>query len=311
MRLLTSGLHHVTAIARNAHKTAAFYGDVLGMRVVKQTVNFDDTNTYHLYFGDPEGRPGTLLTFFVRPDADTGRAGSGQAVSVRFAVPAGSLSSWSARLARRGVRFTEDDRFECGALTCADPDGLDVQLVATGAAEDPGSAQYRDVPVGCSIRGLHSIGLAIADAGPTAALLTHELGFVETLGNGGRRRFRAAGEGPGLFVDLLAGPATLPGSMGVGCVHHVAFRARDPREQLAWQHQLRTAGLDATDVRDRKYFRSIYFNEPGGVRFEIATDTPGFAVDESPRDLGSRLQLPLSLESQRERLEAGLGVLPV
>jgi glyoxalase family protein len=308
--LAIAGLHHVTAIAREPRRNADFYVGVLGLRLVKRTVNFDHQATYHLYYGDRTGRPGTLLTFFVRPQEPSGRRGTGQATSVRFSVPAASLSYWAERLTRHAVAFVDAvDSFESQTLTFSDPDGLEIQLVATHDYASLPPTPSEPVAAEHALRGLHGIALSVSADGPTAMLLTGAMGFVETGSGPDRRRFSASGNGLGLFVDLLVEQGVPQGSIAAGSVHHVAFRTGDTLEQQAWQARLRADGLAVTDVKDRKYFRSIYFDEPGGVRFEIATDTPGFAVDEPPDALGTRLLLPASLEPERKRLEAGLRAL--
>lgn len=309
MSLAIPGLHHVTAISADPHKNADFYTRVLGLRLVKRTVNFDDEHTYHLYYGDEAGRPGTILTFFVRLDGKSGRAGNRQVTWVRFSVPPRSLGAWKERLTRHEVAVSEDPDCDAQALSFRDPEGLPIQLV--GAPDTPTGARSRDTRLSPhAIGGLHSIELSVPDLAPTCALLTDLMGFKETHSRAQWRRFAAAGTGPGLFVDVRADAGLPEASIGVGSVHHVAFRAGAAKEQRVWQRRLRQAGLDVTAVRDRKYFRSIYFCEPGGVRFEIATDTPGFVVDESPHELGRRLQLPASLESARKALEARLVGLP-
>lgn len=283
---------------------------MLGLRLLKRTVNFDDPDTYHLYYGDETGRPGTILTFFVQPDGRRRRAGHRQVSCVRFSVPARGLGSWKARLGRHAVAVSEDPACDdAEALSFHDPDGLSLQLVGAPDAPSGGpSEEARSAPP--AIRGLHSIELSVPHLAPTSALLTDLLGFTETRSRAQWRRFAAEGTGHGLFVDVRADAEQPDAAIGVGSVHHVAFRTDGARRQRVWQRRLRHAGLDVTPVRDRKYFRSIYFSEPSGIRFEIATDAPGFAVDESFHELGQRLQLPASLESARTALEARLGALP-
>jgi glyoxalase family protein len=311
MSLTVSGLHHVTAISATPRVNVDFYTRVLGLRLVKRTVNFDDHKTYHLYYGDATGRPGTVLTFFVRPDGKRGRAGNRQVSGVRFMVPAQCLGVWKERLAQSEVAVSEDaDCRDAPALSFCDPEGLPIQLVGSqDAAARHGTPDTPPSPR--AICRLHSIELSVADPAPTCALLTDVMGFKETRSNTRGRRFAGVGLGSELLVDVRADAALPDSSIGVGSVHHVAFRARDASQQRLWQRHLRHAGLEVTEVKDRKYFRSIYFNEPGGIRFEIATDGPGFDVDERPHELGSRLQLPANLEPDRETLEARLGTLPI
>jgi len=310
MSLTISGLHHVTAISGNARLNASFYTQVLGLRLVKRTVNLDDRDTFHLYYGDAAGRPGTLVTFFVRLDQrQSGRTGNRQVTGLRFGVPPTSLDYWAQRLGWCGVQGHEVRA--CGdaeALSFRDPEGLTIALVGAPGLPADGNSSGGQSPH--AIHGLHGIELTVPDLAPTYALLTDVMGLKETGSRANWRRLAAPGNGPGMFVDLQADAELPDGSIGVGSVHHVAFRARDAEQQHLWQRRLRQAGLDVTEVRDRKYFRSIYFSEPGGIRFEIATDAPGFAVDEEAPDFGSRLQLPASLEPVREALEARLGALP-
>jgi glyoxalase family protein len=277
-----------------------FYTRVLGLRLVKRTVNFDDPDLFHLYYGDATGRPGTLLTFFARLNSASGRPGNRQATCVRFSVPLERLGSWQQRIAGAGVAVGNSPTW-CGspALSFRDPEGLSIQLV--GAPHAAASAN--------AILGLHSVELSVSDPAPTCALLTDLMGFEQGSAHGKRRRFSAAGQGPGLFVDVRADSGAPEGSMGAGCVHHVAFRSESAAPLHPWQYHLRQAGLDVTEMKDRKYFRSIYFQEPAGIRFEIATDGPGFDVDEAPHELGRRLQLPAVLEPMRQVLEGRLGAL--
>lgn len=304
MHLSIPGLHHVTAITRDPHRNAGFYVRVLELALVKRTVSFDVPDVFHLYYGDAAGHPGTLLTFFVRLDGEPGRQGNGQATRVRFSVPTSHVQPWVEWLTEHGVGVERGETW-CGApaLSFRDPDGLALELVGV-----PNGGVMYDRPR--VILGLHSVELSMADPEPTSALLTDTMGFHIVDARASRRRFAMSGGEPGVFVDVLTDTAGTDGMIGVGCVHHVAFRTEDDAGQRAWQERLRGADLDVTDVRDRTYFQSIYFHEPGGVRCEIATDGPGFSVDESPHALGSRLQLPSPLEHARRELESRLGDLP-
>lgn len=308
MRVATDllGIHHVTAIARDPQANADFYAGVLGLRLVKRTVNFDDPNTYHLYYGDELGRPGTLLTFFPAPGAPRGRRGTGQAVAVALSVPAGSLPYWQERLARYGAHPNGPEvRFGQPVLAFTDPDGLALELVAHG--DPPVSQPWAGgpVPPEHGIGGVHSVTLASADPPATARLLT-AMGFREVAREGERVRYAVAGGGPGALVDVLHPPGLPRGVVAAGTVHHVAWCTPSAEDQQAWRRRLDLLGITVTPVQDRKYFQSIYFREPGGVLFEIATDPPGFAVDEAPATLGTRLQLPAWLEPHRARIEAAL-----
>jgi len=307
MRPVISGLHHVTAIASDPRRNADFYTRVLGMRLVKRTVNFDEPDVYHLYYGDATGRPGTILTFFVRLRGANGRPGNHQVTGVRFSVPEAGLDGWNQRLTDAGVSVGDDPTW-CGspALSFRDPEGLALHLVGD-AGDRSSDAAHR----GQMIRGLHSVELTVPDPGPTSTLLTAVMGLEEVCADPERRRFAAAGDGPGRFVDVRTAGRLPEGSMGSGCVHHVAFRAASGAQQRVWQARLRARGLAVTAIKDRKYFRSIYFHEPRGIRLEIATDGPGFAVDEPLRELGRRLQLPASLEPVRRALEDRLETPPV
>src|SRR5687767_10934622 len=235
MSLTISGLHHVTAISGDPRRNADFYTRVLGLRLVKRTVNFDDPDLYHLYYGDATGRPGTILTFFARLNTANGRPGNRQATCVRFSVPSGSLDSWKQRITRSGVAVGDGPNWcDTQTLSFCDPEGLSIQLVDARDSSVPGRAGSE--PSVEAILGLHSVELSVSDLAPTSALLTGVLGFEETCTQAQRRRFSATGPGPGLFVDVRADSRASDGSMGAGCVHHVAFRADGADEQRAWQH---------------------------------------------------------------------------
>ena len=307
----TSGIHHVTALASDPQRTLDFYAGTLGMRLVKRTVNFDAPTVHHFYFGDDRGRPGTLLTFFPFPNARAGERGAGQVTRVTLAVPEGSLDAWSERLDAGGVDGMERASGAGGEATLrfADPDGLPLALAEV---PDGGDAEP-------AVRGIHGVTLRERTRGPTAGVLA-TLGFEGEERAEGLWRYRAsegppaASEGPshaGALVDLDARPGASPGSMSAGCVHHVAFRAADAEAQRTARATLLEEGLDVTPVLDRQYFRSIYFREPGGVLFEIATDGPGFDLDEPVDGLGSALRLPPWLEDRRDELEASLPAVEV
>jgi glyoxalase family protein len=286
-----------------------FYADVLGLRTVKQTVNFDDPGTHHLYYGDDAGTPGTAMTFFPWEHAARGEPGSGTTEATAFSVPPGSLEFWADRLRSGGMSPQKvAPRFDEEALRCEDPDGLVLELVAGPQTRDTpaGPPIHRDVPAEFAIRAFHGVLLDVVDPEPTARLLTDVLGFVHVGEHEGRLRFKGNEEEVGSIVDLRSAGSGAPADMGRGSVHHVAFRARDDDEQKAWSEAIASAGIPVTTVQDRCYFRSIYFREPGGVLFEIATDTPGFGIDESPEELGRSLQLPPWFEARRDELEARL-----
>jgi glyoxalase family protein len=306
MRPEILGLHHVTAIATDPQTNVDFYSEVLGLRLVKKTVNFDDPGTYHLYYGDELGRPGTILTFFPWPLARRGSRGSGQATACAFSVPESSIDWWRERLSREGI-VTEDpvERFDEQVLALFDPDGLRLELVGhsgTDASDDVAGP----VPMEFRVRGLHSVAISVTTYEATMRLLTETLGFRLTGETENRSRLQVGAEGDrGARVDVLTTPQG-EGWISAGTVHHVAWRAAGDREQMAWRERLLSYDLNVTPVLDRGYFRSIYFREPGGVLFEIATDPPGFAIDEPISSLGSALKLPAWLEDRRATIEATL-----
>ena len=306
----TIGIHHVTAISGAPQRNVNFYADTLGLRLVKKTVNFDDPETYHLYYGNGTGSPGTIMTFFPWTHAPRGRIGAGQLVVTSFSIPATSLGTWTERLVEKGVSFERpSDRFGDTVLTFEDPHGLRIELVAAeddrpGRAGGPVQAEH-------SIRGFHHVALAVEATDRTARLMTDTLGFRRVDEAEGRIRLASGDGGPGDLVDVLNAAGFPRGSLGVGTVHHVAFRVPDEETQLALRGEVVDLGYNVTPVLDRNYFRSIYFREPGGVLFEIATDPPGFVVDEDPEHLGEDLKLPPWLETRRDRLEEVLPPLRV
>ncbi len=300
------GLHHVTALATHPQANLEFYRDVLGLRLVKQTVNFDDPGSYHLYYGDALGRPGTILTFFPWPHAQRGTRGVGQATATAFSVPPDALGFWVDRLQAQQVIFeAPQTRWDEEVLTLLDHDGLKLELVAHAGAEDLLPWTGSSVPERYALRGFHSVTLETLASAPTAALL-NTLGFRPTRSAAGRTRFEVGAGGAGAQLDLVERPQGTFGRIAAGTVHHVAWRTPDEQNQRAWQKVLAAAGHGVTEVRDRNYFRSIYFREPGGVLFEIATDLPGFTVDEPVASLGSTLRLPAWLEPERQAIEAHL-----
>jgi glyoxalase family protein len=306
-----SGIHHITAIASSASENLAFYRGLLGLRLVKKTVNFDDPYTYHLYYGDETGTPGTILTFFPWEGMPAGRRGSGMVTAVAFAVPFAGMEFWADRLHKAGIGFTEHPRFGEKVLRFADPHGLALELV--GTEERPSVQPWRESPVPAyfQIRGFHSATATVASDRRAAAWLSEVLGLRRIGVEGRRTRFRTAGEGgAGVLYDVVEEPAAERGVMGGGMVHHIAFRTPDADEQKWWRQQLTARGLDVTPVIDRKYFRSIYFREAGGVLFELATDPPGFTVDEEPTRLGLNLMLPQRYEPMRKNIEQALKPLP-
>ncbi len=309
--MASAGLHHVTAISGSAHRNLGFYESVLGLRLVKKTVNFDDPGAYHLYWGDETGRPGSVLTFFLRDQAAPGRVGVGETQETAFRVPRGSIGYWTQRFVAASVAHEAPvKRFGETVLPFRDPDGLALALIGVdGAADEPGWSAG-DVPAEHAVRGFHGVTLLLRDAAPTGAILTDVFGFAEQGREGGVIRFSAGAHGFGKIVDLRSVGDFLLGRQGAGSVHHIAFRADDDDAQAAMARKLMDShGVRTTEQKDRNYFRSVYFREPGGVLFEIATDDPGFAVDEPVATLGQALKLPSFLEPRRAAIEAALPAL--
>ncbi len=310
-----TGIHHVTAIASDAAGNLAFYRDVLGLRLIKQTVNFDDPGTHHLYFGDEGGSPGSILTFFPHAGAAPGRVGIGQVGETVFAVPEASIGYWTERFIAYGVSFTTPEkRFGETMLPFQDRDGTRLALVALAEASDLPSWTGDGVGAEHAIRAIRSVTMWVATSDRTGAVLTGALGFRETARDGSFIRYSAGDGGPapviGGAVDLRVMGEVLPGRMGAGSVHHVAFRADNDAAQAAMATTLeKELGIQSTEQKDRCYFRSIYFREPSGVIFEIATDAPGFTTDETVEALGSSLQLPSWLEPRRAQIESALPTL--
>jgi glyoxalase family protein len=302
-----TGLHHITVIAGDAQENLDFYVGVLGMRLVKKTVNQDVPGTYHLFYADGDAHAGTDITFFPWPDMGPGRLGTGLAVEVALAVPENSLGYWAERLGRQQIRVEGPlERFGERLLTLNDPHGLPLALVETARDSEFTPWPESSVPEQYQIRGLHAARLSERDASATANFLVTTLGFSKIGEEDGWRRFVLSGGGSGRILDLKEEPRTQRGTWGTGSVHHVAWRVPDERTQLSVQRRLVDARRQPTDVIDRFWFKSVYFREPGGVLFEVATDGPGFAVDERPDQLGARLVLPPWLESQRAAIEATL-----
>ena len=304
-----TGLHHVTAIAGPAQENLDFYAGVLGMALVKKSVNQDDPGTYHLFYADAEGHPGTDLTFFPWAEAAPAKPGHGLANEVALAIPRGSLGWWGARLERyRAPIAGAEIRFGERALRFRDPHGLEVALVElegpSGHAFSPNEAS--PVPAEHQIRGLHGARLREHRLEPTASFLTDVMGFRHVGDESGWRRYAVADGGSGAFVDLAEAPDAPRGFWGVGSIHHLAWRVDDEQHQLAMRMRIEAASRRPTPVIDRFWFKSVYFTEPGGVLFELATEGPGFAVDEDPAHLGESLVLPPWLEPQRDEIEAVL-----
>lgn len=304
------GLHHVTAISGDAQKNLDFYTGVLGMRLVKRSVNQDAPDTYHLFYADDAGTPGTDLTFFPWPDLPPASPGHGLAVEVSLAVRPGTLEWWAERLARMRVDVAPvATRFGEHVLPFRDPHGMPVTLAET--ADDREFSPWAKGPVepGRQIVGLHGVRLRVRETAPSAAFLEETLGFSNAGAEEGWIRFAVAGGGSGRHLDLREAPSEPRGRWGRGGIHHVAWRVDDEPAERALRETLAAAGRRPTEVIDRFWFRSVYFLEPGGALFELATDGPGFAVDEDPGALGESLVLPPWLEPQRRAIEARLPVL--
>lgn len=307
------GIHHVTAMAGDPVANVSFYTQVLGLRLIKRTVNFDDPSTYHLYFGDSVGTPGSVLTFFYWAGQPHGRVGPGQVTATAWSAPVASLPFWKARLAAKGVVFTEQIRFGDGVLRFSDPDGLGLEIIGTSEADTRYPFPHPEVPVEQGLRGFHSVTLTHCDSARTATLLVNRMGLREAARDPAlnRVRYTAGTSGPGTYVDLVTEPDSVRGQAGLGTVHHLAFRVADDAAELTARSEWVSAGLHVSPQMDRNYFHSIYAREPGGVLFEIATDSPGFAIDEPPAALGTTLKLPAQLEPHRHEIEANLIPLPV
>lgn len=304
MTVTTSGMHHVTAIAGDPQKNIDFYIQGLGLRLVKKTVNFDDPGTYHLYYGDTAGNPGSLMTFFPWKGIRPGTVGAGQSTSTAFSVPAGSLGFWTKHFADLGIQGTITSTSSSEErLLVKDPDGLHIELVATHAEDPRDPWDSASVPAEFAIRGQHSSVLTVRNPQTTVAMMVNDLGMhvVEEVGN--RTRVGMGDGAPGALVDVFGSTLTPEGLQAGGTVHHIAFRVPDRATQELWRQDLASRGHQVTQILDRSYFTSIYFREPGGVLFEIATDTPGFDIDEPLLELGRSLKLPPWLEPNREQIE--------
>jgi glyoxalase family protein len=310
MDLTIPGIHHVTAITADGQKNVDFYCGVLGLRLVKLTVNFDDPLSYHLYYGDELGRPGTIMTFFVWLGATRGRVGAPQVTATAFAAPPSSLEFWSRRLEENGAQPEAITlRFGQSVLPFSDPDGMQLEIVAMDPLPTPTpmpTATSGEIPSEYALCGFHGVTISEEGHEETAKLLNAEMGFALIGSELNRFRYRAAGGGFASTVDLLCVPGGRQGKGGAGVVHHVAFRTPTDEQQAGWREKIAGLGLNVSPVMERTYFRSIYYREPGGVLFEIATEKPGFTVDQPASELGARLMLPPWLESHRGELERRL-----
>ncbi len=300
-----TGIHHLTAIASDPQVNVDFYAGLLGLRLVKKTVNFDDPSAYHLYYGNETGTPGTIVTFFYWPGHEArGRVGSGQNTAIVFSAPSASLTFWSERLQRHGVSTELRTRFGEDVLTFADPDGIPIELVSVSDDPRTGWLGGNDIPAEHALRGLHTAELTVRVAAPTEDLLTQTMGYRLVKREGNRARFEsAAGGGSGHYIDVITDVSVAPGLGGSGTIHHIAWSVPDDATELEMQERLHLAGYPVSDVRDRNYFHSIYYRERGGILFEIATATPGFAIDEPVDALGTTLRIPVQFERARSQIE--------
>jgi len=305
------GLHHSTAFAKDPQTNADFYHKVLGQRLIKTTVNFDDPGTYHLYFGDNVGSPGTIMTFFPWPHAAKGTRGNGEAAATAYTIRPESVDYWLDRLRAHGVTVAQtengsDRRFGETVISFRDPHGTFLELITSTAPATVAFWPDSPVPEEHAIRGFHSVTLWVHSAERTADILMNQLAYTYVGQEGNRSRYKGASNDIGNFIDLLERPNQPRGRMGHGSVHHIAFRTVDDDEQADYLTKLRRSGLQVTPVQDRQYFHSIYFREPNGVLFEVATDAPGFLYDEPVEQLGRHLKLPDWYEKHRPQIEAAV-----
>ncbi|MFC5464075.1 ring-cleaving dioxygenase [Lederbergia graminis] len=296
----TEGIHHITAIVGHPQENVDFYAGILGLRLVKKTVNFDDPGTYHLYFGDNGGKPGTIITFFPWANAYQGKIGGGQVGVTTYAIPTGAMSFWEKRLAKFNIKFTRSERFGEAYLQFEDFHGLQLELVERAEGET-NNWTFGDVTPSVAIKGFGGAILYSVNPAETIQTLQDIMGLEKVGAEGELIRFQSYGN-IGNIIDVIQTPVER-GEMGVGTVHHIAWRAKDDEDQLDWQQFVGNNGYGVTTVRDRNYFNAIYFREHGEILFEIATDPPGFAHDESYETMGTELKLPSQYEKFRERLQ--------
>lgn len=306
MNNLINGLHHITALASDAQRNVDFYVGILGLRMVKKTVNFDAPEVYHLYYGDETGTPGSIVTFFPYAGLVRGRKGGGQLTFSAFSIPTSSLSYWMDRLVQFGIPYAGPyRRFNETYLRFEDFDGMGVELVANDTDKRPGWDNGK-IPKEYSIRGAYTVSLNEFKIDRTVSLLTDVMGHRLVGEESGIYRFESGEGGPGSFVDVLESPKDVRALQGAGSVHHLAFATHSDETQLEIREKLLSESYNPTEVLDRNYFHSIYYREPGGILFEIATNPPGFSVDETVSELGSSLKLPEWFEPRREKIEAEL-----
>jgi glyoxalase family protein len=301
------GLHHVTAVARDPQRNIDFYRNGLGQRLVKRTVNFDSPDTYHFYFGDETGSPGSILTFFAWPNMRHGVRGNGETNAVAYKVPSGSFGFWQEHLKQNGVSAKPiEKRLGESVLPFEDPDGMLVELVESASASSVRFWEAGPIPQTYALKGFHGVTLWLDEVQSTAELLTNQMGYTAAGNEGDRYRFVGDSNVSGHIVDIVHRPGKGTAGFGAGSIHHIAFRVPTDEKQLEYQKSIDEAGFRVTEVMDRNYFHSIYFREHGGVLFEIATDTPGFAIDEPVEALGETLKLPEWYEPNRTTIEQNL-----
>lgn len=304
------GLHHITAIAGDAQRNHDFYTKVLGLRLVKKTVNFDDPGTYHFYFGNETGAPGTILTFFPWTHVKPGMTGAGMATEIGYSVPKNSLPFWISRFDQYKVKHENaGNRLGEECLLFQDPDGLNLNLIVPHAEDTRVPWLAPEIGEPLAIRGFHNVTLTLRNIAPTAAILTEVFGYRRHNQEGNRSRYITDAVEHARIVDLIEAPQERSGVVAGGTNHHVAFRVKDENALMQFREKIVQKGLEITEKIDRNYFYSLYFREPGGVLFEIATDNPGFATDEPVAELGTHLRLPSQYESYREKIEKILPVL--
>lgn len=304
----TAGIHHITAFVRNAQETVDFYSGVLGLRLVKKTINFDAPEVYHLYFGDDIGSPGTIITFFPWADSRKGRIGGGQVGITTYAVPVGTLDFWQARLEKFDISVTRTVRFSEQTLQFADKDGLRLEIVEREEGPQSGWS-FGGIPREKAIKGFGGAVLYSTAPQQTAHLLEQVMGLQKVGQEGAYARYKATGD-LGNIIDINVTPMDY-GVGGAGTVHHIAWRAKDDAEHALWRSLVAQNGFEPTPIIDRQYFNAIYFREPGGILFEIATDPPGFARDEEREKLGGKLMLPDWYEPHRDEIEKNLDPIQV
>ena len=298
------GIHHITAIAGDAQRNLDFYSKTLGLRLVKKTVNFDDPGTYHFYYGNEQGEPGTILTFFPWKHVKQGVNGTGMATQIGYSVPAGSIDFWKKRLEAAGTTVTDvNDVFGEQSISFNDPDGLNIRLIVPQNPDARTPWTTGDVDAANALKGFHSIVLTLRDAKPTASILTDVFGYKLFKKEGNTYRYTTDAVQGASIVDIVETPDGRPGIVAGGTNHHVAFRVKDDSVLMEYRDKIVALGYNITPKIDRNYFYSLYFREPGGVLFEIATDNPGFAVDEKPEELGMNLKLPEQYEDRRADIE--------